>query len=229
MGQIRTAYIAQFSMLQVLPDSFVGIQVGRIRRKVLQMNVAGTTIGQGGSYLSLMDGRTVPYDQYLARHMPHQVSEECDAIGAGKRPVTNHRVELALQGNATHHRKMVMRLARTQDWCLSLWGIGSHRSRQQGESGLVHEHYGESVQECLFLLSGHTAVRHCSIRASSRWAARSTGSWGVQPSFLSIRDTCALWYETPNSRRMTTATRAQVHTAPRNPYASAPWLNKSTF
>jgi hypothetical protein len=36
-----------------------------------------------------------------------------------------------------------------------------------------------------------------------------------------------LWYDTWNSRRMTSPTRLQVQNSPRNPYRAAPWDNNS--
>ena len=53
------------------------------------------------------------------------------------------------------------------------------------------------------------------------------GTCGVHPRRLSSRDTWLLLYETPNSSRMTPATRSQVQTSPRKPYASAPCQRKS--
>jgi hypothetical protein len=77
------------------------------------------------------------------------------------------------------------------------------------------------------LSSGQTVTRHSWMRASSRWRARVRGICGVQHTALSKRETWALWYETPNSWRIMAATRAQVHTSPRKPYAWAPWLKRS--
>lgn len=74
----------------------------------------------------------------------------------------------------------------------------------------------------LFFNSGQTSRRQPAIFSSLRWEARSTGFCGVHASSFKIRETWALWYETPNSWRMMAATRAHVHNWPRNPYASAP-------
>jgi hypothetical protein len=70
-------------------------------------------------------------------------------------------------------------------------------------------------------------MRHGSISASSRWAARGMGIRGVQCKVFNPRETWALWDETPHASQITVATRAQVHHWPRNPPASAPWDKNS--
>src|SRR5262249_11352693 len=105
--------------------------------------------------------------------------------------------------------------------------ICSNNSRQQVESRFINKNYCKAVRQSLFLSSGQTSLRHSSICSSSRWAACWIGVCGVQPSCFSNLDTCALWYETPNSLQITVATREQVQTSPRNPYASAPCESSS--
>ncbi len=63
--------------------------------------------------------------------------------------------------------------------------------------------------------------------ASSRWLARRTGRWGLQPTARSSRQTWAGWYRTPKTRSITTATRRVVQTSPVKPYASAPRARKA--
>jgi len=78
-----------------------------------------------------------------------------------------------------------------------------------------------------FFRAGQTSLRHRVMAASSRCVARSSGRCGVQSMDFNIRETCALWYVTLNSHSITLATRSQVQTPPRKPYASAPALSNS--
>ena len=79
----------------------------------------------------------------------------------------------------------------------------------------------------LFSSSGHVSSCQRAISTSSRWLARSTGFWRLQPILLNRRPTCSMLYVTPNSRLITARTRARVHTSPRNPYASGPCASNS--
>src|SRR5919197_3768440 len=54
---------------------------------------------------------------------------------------------------------------------------------------LINEHTLWALSTGLLFNSGPTSVRHCLIRLSSRWVARSRGFWGVHSIFFSKRDT----------------------------------------
>lgn len=129
--------------------------------------------------------------------------------------------------NAAHDRQMIAGLKDAQHRRLSTRRIGAHHSGQQVEARFINENQGATLAGGLFFNAGQVSVRQAAMRASSRWVARSIGFCGVQFKRLTRRDTCALWYRTPNSRLITAAIRPQVHTSPRKPYASAPWRSKS--
>jgi hypothetical protein len=122
---------------------------------------------------------------------------------------------------------MIACIGPPQNRCLSARCIRSDVPRQEIKPRFVHKHDGPAFDVRLFLSWGQTCRRHCSITASSRWAARSIGICGVQCKRFNNRETCALWYQTPNSSPITLATRAQVQHSPRKPYASAPWDKSS--
>jgi hypothetical protein len=122
---------------------------------------------------------------------------------------------------------MITGVDRPQDGGLSAWCVGTDQPWQEIKARLVHKDDRPPFNPRLFFSSGHIWTRHCLITVSSRWAARSMGSWGVQARRFNSRETCALWYETPNSSQITVATRAQVQNSPRKPYASALWANSS--
>jgi hypothetical protein len=61
----------------------------------------------------------------------------------------------------------------------------------------------------------------------SRWVARRMGFCRLQPQARKMRPTWEGWYETPSSRRITSATRPRVQMSPRNPKDSAPRLSSS--
>lgn len=79
----------------------------------------------------------------------------------------------------------------------------------------------------LFFKDFQRVLGHAAMAASSLCRARRTGFWGVQPHWRISVPTCCRQCFTPNSRSKTAATRRRFHTSPRNPYASAPFCQKS--
>src|SRR5258705_5520651 len=140
---------------------------------------------------------------------------------------SRHREQPAMRRDATHHRQMVTGLEDLQDRRLSAWCIGSDSARQEIKARFIHKNKESALQTRFFFVSNQTSFRQRVISTSSRWIARSIGCWGVHFNSLSSLATCERWYATPNSNSITLRTRGQVHTAPRNPYASAPWPRKS--
>lgn len=138
-----------------------------------------------------------------------------------------HCEQPTMRCDATHHRQMVAGLEDAQDWCLSAWRIGSDRGRQEIKARFIHKNKDSMLQTRFFFVSSQISFRQRVISTSSRWIARSIGCWGVHFNSLSNRATWERWYVTPNSHSITLRTRGQVHTAPRNPYASAPCPRKS--
>ena len=228
MRQIATNDILQFHMLQIAPDAFVCIQLWCVSGKSFQMNTGRAPASKEIlDHLPAMNGSSVPNDQQLAWNMPQKVLQEADDIDALKGAVLHQHVELSLWRDPADGRKMVSCQARADDRCLSHWGIGPHDRWQQVEARFVHPKQRVLLLYGFFLTSGHRSWRHRSMASSSRWLARRTGFCTLQPQARRIRLTWAGWYETPNSRRITSATREQVHISPRKPNASAPLFNSS--
>ena len=141
--------------------------------------------------------------------------------------VTRQREQRAVRCYPAHDGQMIMRLKHAQNGRLTARCIRANGGGQQIEARFIHKNQGAPLQPSLFFISAQTSLRQRVMAPSSRWAARSTGIWGVHFNSFSTRATCDLWYATPNSHSMTFLTRGQVHTSPRKPYASAPWDSNS--
>ena len=191
------------------------------------MNLLRSTGCQVRSYVPFMNGRAIPDHQQFARYVGQQMPEKDHTIKAGQCLITHHRVKAAVHRDPAHHRHMIAGIRPPQDWCLSARCVRSRDPRQEIKPRFVHTHNSPAFSARLFLSSGQTSMRHGSIIASSRWAARWMGICGVQRKVFNNRETWALWYETPHASQITVATRAQVQNWPRNPYASAPWDKNS--
>src|SRR5215207_2066798 len=78
--------ILQFHMLEISPDPFVRIEIGRIARQPLQMDAFGPACRQKLlEHLSLVNGGAIPQNQHLARNVPQHVLDKshdvCSTIG----------------------------------------------------------------------------------------------------------------------------------------------------
>ena len=228
MRQISTNHVLQFDTFQIAPDPFVRVQLWCVSGESLQMNTGRRPASKEILDLSpAMNGSSVPNDQQLAWNMPQKVLQEADDVDALKGAVLHQHVELSLWRDPADGRKVVSCQTRADDRRLPHWSVGSHDRWQQVETRFVHPKQCEIFLYGLFFTSGQRSCRHRSMASSSRWLARRTGFCTLQPQSRRIRLTWAGWYETPNSRRITSATREQVHMSPRKPKVSTPLFNSS--
>src|SRR5919204_5253031 len=203
MRQIPTTQVAQLHIFEVLPYSLHGIQLRGIAGQRFQVDSCSTAIGQEGLDLSRpMDRGAIPNDQQSLCHMAPQMLQEVPAFFPSQGRLADQGIQATHGRDGTHHRQMIAGDERPQHWSLTTRRISAYHSRQQIEAAFVHKYQGTPLPKRLFFSSSHTIVRQYAIRSSSRWAARSSGFWGVQAKRLSNRDTWALWYVTPNIRSM---------------------------
>src|SRR5262245_32249053 len=134
---------------------------------------------------------------------------------------------MPLGSNTTHDRPMIAGQHTAQDRCFATRRIGSDDARQQIKRRFVNKDRRPLLTGRFFFSLGQIWARQRTIAASSRWAARVSGFCRVQPQAFNSLRTWSLWYETWNSRRMTSLTRVQVQNSPRNPYQLAPGDNNS--
>lgn len=228
MSQIQTTDVAQLNIFQQVPDAFVWIQVRRIRGQLLQMNGRRPTISKKGFHHgAAVNRRAIPDCQQVDANLVLDVPQELNTFHTRQSRWAHQREQLPLQRDAAHRRQVIISVWHAQHGRLTTWRISLGNSGQQIEAGFINENQGSPLQPGLFFNSGQTSVRQCSMSVSLRWLARSIGFCGVHCNSLRMRETWAGWYTTPNSHSMTFATRAHVHTFPRKPYASAPWVSKS--
>ena len=227
MAQIFTTDVSQLHMLEVLPDSLCRIQLRRIGRQLLKVNVSGSSISHKPGDLFTVDRRAVPHNQQLALPLILDMLQEAHTIQTRQRSLASQRQEVAVHRNPAHHRQMSVAQERFDDRRLCSRRVGSDHSGQQVKARFINKENGQAIFARLFFNSGQTSMRQQEMAFSSRRSSLSAGSCGVHFKALSKRETCALWYETENSSRITSATRAHVQSWPRKPYASAPCDRRS--
>src|SRR5258708_1379688 len=177
--------------------------------------------------LATMDRRALPDDEQLAGDRAQQHAQEAHDIRrvgglvvrlqehppVGREPPEGGQMVRG-QRHPPHRRPPARR-------------PGAHGPRQEVEAGLVSPDDRPPVGDRFFSTPGRRSCPQAAIAAASRWVARVTGRWTRCCSACSRRLTWAGWDVTPNVRRSTSVTRWPVHTWPRNPYASAPWVSKA--
>jgi hypothetical protein len=99
---------------------------------------------------------------------------------------------------------------------------GAAIQRLQAEAGFIEKDERRTPSPGLFLIRGQSCERHRSIAGSFRSLARRCGFCGLNPRSCKMRPRWSGWYSTSNSRRTSSATRAQVHSAVSNPAARGP-------
>src|SRR5574341_472570 len=228
VGKIKTAEISQFDLLEIAPDAFIRIEIRRIAGQAFQEDAFSRSLSQKISTVGpAMGGQAIPNDQQLTGDKTQQMLQEPDKIRALEGMVLCQSEQPPLWRNGANDRQVVAAERDTQHGRASDWRIGPGDGGQPVEPGFVHEHYGSSFLDGFFSSSGQRPVRHCSMAASWRWAARFNGFWLLQRMALSNRPTCTVENRTPKVRSMTSAIRARVHTSPRKPKCSAPCSNSA--
>src|SRR5882724_678643 len=82
VGEVPAAQITHFHVLQLVPNSLIGIQVRCIGRKLLHMNLLRCTGGQKRAHLPFMNERAIPDHQQFARYVRQQMFEKNHTIKA---------------------------------------------------------------------------------------------------------------------------------------------------
>src|SRR5438270_679726 len=138
MSQITTTDIPQLDVFEVGPDPLIGVEIKRIARQRLQMDALCPALPQELlDHLAAMNGRAIPEDQERARQVTEQMPQEDDHLLAMEGYLPNHVEELALRGDATDDREMILGQRDLQDGRLAARGVRTHPARQEVDARLV--------------------------------------------------------------------------------------------
>lgn len=176
-------------LLAVAPNVFNRIEFRRIGRQKLQLNCT-TLPGDKLPYQSAaMDGQSVPDDGQAAADVPLKMFQELDDLrrfdAAGEKP----KIKVP-DRDPGHSRETLPVEGVLQHGSLAARSPGAHPVRPLAQTALVHKHYGSMLLERFFFISGQRTRFHRWMAGSSRWVARPTGRWQLQPKERKIRHTC---------------------------------------
>src|SRR3954451_4728564 len=136
--QIGAAEVAEFDVLQIVPDALVRIQVGGVAGQLLQLEARRAPLCQEVlDEPSAMNRRPIPNHEQLAWNLAQEMLQKLDDLGAPKRALADLEQESSLVGEAADDREMLAGTGHPEDRCLASRGVGAHQARQQIEAGLV--------------------------------------------------------------------------------------------
>jgi hypothetical protein len=176
-------------LLAMSPDVFDRIKFRRIGGQTLQMDAAVLLRDIFPDQPAAVRRQPVPDDGEQPADVLLEMFEKLDHLrgldAAGEKP----EVEIP-NGDACDGRKTVPVEGILQHGSLTSRSPGSDAMRPLAQSAFVHKNYGSALLEGFFLMSSQRTRFHCNIAGSSRWVARPTGRWQLQPSERKIRQTC---------------------------------------
>src|SRR5215210_7929985 len=108
MIKVLTTDISQLYMLEMLPDTFVGIQIRSIAWQLLQAYMLRPTSSHKLSHFLSMNRRAIPDHHQILSDLPSYMLEESHTVAAGKRSGTNQCIKLSAYGDAAHHRQVII-------------------------------------------------------------------------------------------------------------------------
>src|SRR4051794_36591855 len=137
--QIGTAEVAQFDVLEIVPDALVRVEVRGVARQLLQLEARRRALRQEVlDGLRAMDRRPIPNHKQLARNLAQEMLQKLDDRGAPERPLADLEEEPPRVGEAADDREMIAGTGYPEDRRLASRGVGPHQARQQIEARLVY-------------------------------------------------------------------------------------------
>jgi hypothetical protein len=180
--QVGAADVTQLDVLEIGPDPFIRIELGRVARQLLETQPFGATVRQELlDRPAAMNRRAVPDDQQFAGQVAQEVTKELHHLWAAEGMILDLQQQPAAGRDPADDRQMVTGEWEAQRGRVSARSQAAHRGRQQGEAGLIYPHDRAALAESPLFKAGQRADRHCSIAASLRWLARRRGFCGLQP------------------------------------------------
>ena len=218
--------VGQGRVLGVTPQSLDRIQVGRISREPLDVEPGGTALLQLANRRP-MDIEPIQHHDQRSLMDAMQLSQVAHHVAGSYVAFLHDEVRANPQSSrretqAADHAQAIMTLRDDLPRPRTDRRPSAAIQRLQAEAGFVEKDERRTPSPGLFLIRGQACERHRSIAASFRSAARRCGFCGLKPRPCKMRPKWSGWYETPNSRRTSSATRAQVQSSVRNPAARGP-------
>lgn len=176
-------------LLAVAPNVFNRIELRRVGWQKFQFDSAPLAADKLAHQPASMDRKAIPDDRQFAANVALKMFQKFNYLWrldtAGEKP----EVEIP-DRNARHGRKTFPVEGILEHRGLAARRPGADSVRSFAQAAFVHKHYGSALLERFFFISGQRTRFQPWIAASSRWVARPTGRWQLQPKERRIRHTC---------------------------------------
>jgi hypothetical protein len=172
--------------LEMVPDAFVGVQFGGVRRKGHQMKTARAS-QEFLHRVAPMDVAVVQQYDQMTTDVMQEMSQEDGHLVALNVVLVELAVQRAMEapgadGDAGDGGDAVVTLAVTHEGGLSDGAPGLADGRDQEEAGFVDKDDVGCQPGGVFFTAGQTDRFQLAIAASSRSTARRSGFWWLHPS-----------------------------------------------
>lgn len=176
-------------LFAVAPDVFHGIEFWCIGRQKLQVDGSPLLGHKLPHQSAAMSGQAVPNHGQGTVNVLQQVFQKLDHLRGLDAPREKPEVEIP-DGDAGDGRQAFPVERILQHRRLATWSPRADSMRSLAQTALVDKHYGSGLLEGFFFISGQRTRFHRWMAGSSRWVARPTGRWQLQPNERNIRQTC---------------------------------------
>ena len=176
MGHILAAEVLHLDMLEILPDTFVRVQLRGIAGKSLQLKASRRALGKVVlESLAAMDGSTLPNNYQISCDLLLEQVQKTDNAQAVKSGFAYLQIQVAVRTDRTDDREVVAGEFVAQHGGLARRRPRSYHAGQQIEGALVYKQ--EFIPACVgpFLRAGRRSWHHCWMATASRFVARQTG------------------------------------------------------
>lgn len=173
--------------LEVVPDTFIGVQFGRVRREGHQMQTARAA-EQFLHRIATMDFAVVQQDDQMTRDLAQEMAQEGLHLVALNVVLVEQAVQGAMEapgahGDAGDRGDSLMTVAVAHEWGLTDRTPGLADGGDQQEAGFVDKDDVGRQPRGVFFTAGQTDRFHSAMAISSRSTARRSGFWGLHPNW----------------------------------------------
>jgi hypothetical protein len=175
------------SVLEMVPDALVGIQLWGIGWKRHQVKAAGTK-EEFLDRITAVDLTIVPHDDQLTRDLLQEIAQKQGSLFSLDVVLVDVAVQCAVEapradGDTRDGGDAVVTRAMPQDRCLACGAPRLAHGWNQEEAGFVDEDDMGRQPGGVFFTAGQTVRFQCAIAPSSRSTARRSGFWWLHPNW----------------------------------------------
>jgi hypothetical protein len=194
VGQVSATQIPQLDALQVVPQPFNRIELGRIAGQALQVQpLGGAACQEVFDGLTVMNRGAVPDDEQFAGDLAQEQPQEADDIGRVVGAVLRLQKDPSRWGERADGREVVMGQRDAQHWRLPAGRPRAHGQGQEVKARLIYPDDGALFCDRFFSSAGQRSCHHAWIASSLRCVARVRGRWTLWRTACKRRLTCAGW------------------------------------